>query len=485
MLAEPIGPTVDAISDMSNVRNKLGGTILDGVFASEAIDTSGEVLDVAGCDIDSLVKEGTGNWEHRGKKDAGHSPLDILGRIVYAHKIFGPQDCLNDRQKYFWNLVRLPLIYGQVRLYNGAGHPAAAALAAQVRDHNANDEKILCRFSIQGATLEKKGKRLTRTVARDVAITIKPCNKSCESGLLQDPEMSSELERSENEIGSCSIVTEYLFDDSDSLSKSESVTVPTQQFTNHFDPVLGALVSDKGTFYARIPDRVSNEDKEAYQKASSDPRIVDILSKAENNRKRVVQLVEAGGVPASLIDHIRTVAALRVRPNDLSNVTADPETATAHSVVTTNRNEGKAVYNALIERGASPSAAKTFMACLGYTVVVPDKTIITSLFPANKDNSLMDDISSDPYFDSFYRENCTSEGKDTLSSSWERWMSTPEYVRNVGLEVPTPDHTGFMETAIPDNTADPVMLHEEWARRYGDLAASLLFFALLVPKVLK
>ena len=64
-------------------------------------------------------------------------------------------------------------------------------------------------------------------------------------------------------------------------------------------------------------------------------------------------------------------------------------------------------------------------------------------------------------------------------------MSTPEYVRNVGLEVPTPDHTGFMETAIPDNTGDPVMLHEEWARRYGDLAASLLFFALLVPKVLK
>jgi len=484
MLTEPNQPTVDAISGISNVRNKLGGTILDGVFASEAIDTSGEILDVAGCDIGSLVQEGTGNWEHRGKKDAGHSPLDILGRIVYAHKIFGPQDCLNDRQKHFWNLVRLPLIYGQVRLYNGAGHPAAAALAAQVRDHNANDEKILCRFSIQGATLEKKGKRLTRTVARDVAITIKPCNKSCESGLLQDPEMSSELERSENEIGSCSIVTEYLFDDS--LSKSEEDIAPNATFRNHFDPILGCFVTDKGTFYARIPDRVSNEDKEVYQKAATDPKIVELLNKAENNRKRIMNLIEAGGVPASLVNHIKTVSALRIKPNDLSVVTPDPEASTAHALVTANRNDGKAVYNALIERGASPMAAKSFMACLGYAVVVPDKSIVSSLFPANKDDgTLYDNVSNDHYFDSFYRENCTAPNRDALSSSWERWLTLPEYVRNVGLEVPISDRTGFMDIAEPSQPSDPVMLHEEWARKYGDLAASLLFFAHLLPMVLK
>jgi len=484
MLTEPNQPTVDAISGLSNVRNKLGGTILDGVFASEAIDTSGEILDVAGCDIDSLVKEGTGNWEHRGKKDAGHSPLDILGRIIYAHKIFGPQDCQNDRQRHFWNIVRLPMIYGQVRLYNGAGHPAAAALAAQVRDHNANGEKILCRFSIQGATLEKKGKRLTRTVARDVAITIKPCNKSCESGLLQDPEVAKDLNRSENEIGSCSIVSDYIFEDN-SLSKSEDLNISqNKQFKNHFDPILGCYVTNKGTYYARIPDRISNEDRDIYQKSISNNQITEILGKAENNRQRVVELVKAGGIPLSLINHIKTVAALRIRPNDLSNVTDNPETSTAHSLVTANRNNGKSVYNALIERGASPSAAKAFMACLGYSIVPWDKDIASSLFPSYKDiDDLNENLSNNNYFDSFYRENCCN-GKDQLSSSWERWLSTPEYVRNVGLDIPLNDRSGFLETTA-NETVDPVLQHEEWARRYGDLGASILFFAHLLPMVLK
>lgn len=177
------------------------GMLLDGVFASEAIDTSGEILDIKGCDISTLAEEGVANFEHRGGGDeAGHSALDIVGKIIYARKVFGPEDCENDRQLQFWKELELPFIYGVVRLFDGAGHESAKAIAAAVRDHVANNEKLLVRWSIEGSTMKQEGKRLLESVARRVAITWKPANRSANSGLLYDPNAPEGFDKNPGEV---------------------------------------------------------------------------------------------------------------------------------------------------------------------------------------------------------------------------------------------------------------------------------------------
>jgi hypothetical protein len=171
--------------------SKINGMIIDGIAASEAIDSSGEILDVGGCDITDF-NNGTAvlNYEHSGSsghKDGKESPIDIIGKIIYGKKIFKEADCEDERQKMFWKSVQLPYIYIKARLYDGAGHPGAMAAAAMIRDHLANDEKILLRYSIEGSTLDRKDNKLLRSVARRVAATIKPCNRSCDSGVVSDP----------------------------------------------------------------------------------------------------------------------------------------------------------------------------------------------------------------------------------------------------------------------------------------------------------
>jgi len=167
---------------------KSTGMIIDGVAASEAIDSSGEILDVKGCDISSFENgDGLLNWEHRNEENKGASANDIVGHIIYAKKIFKAEDCGDRRQKMYWDMVKLPFIYIKARLYDGAGHPNAIALAAQIRDHVQNNEKVLCRYSIEGSTLKKDGNHLARSIARKVAVTVKPCNKSCHSGVVLDP----------------------------------------------------------------------------------------------------------------------------------------------------------------------------------------------------------------------------------------------------------------------------------------------------------
>lgn len=132
------------------------GLLLDGIFASEAIDSSGEVFDVDGADL-SIMEEGRGvaNYEHRGPgaENETASGNDIVGKIVATKKIFTEKDCENDRQRLYWKKVELPFIYGIVRLFDGAGHAGAIALAATIRDLDANNEPVLVRFSIEGTTL--------------------------------------------------------------------------------------------------------------------------------------------------------------------------------------------------------------------------------------------------------------------------------------------------------------------------------------------
>ncbi len=233
MQTEPTKSVGDIAYELDTTKkpgNALGGMVLDGVFASEAVDSSGESLSIAGCDISSMqAGDGLGIFEH--KKGAESSPNDQLGKIVYAKKIFGPEDCEDQRQLWFWNKVGCPLLYGRVRLYDAAGHPGAQALAAQIRDHHANDEKLTIRWSVDGSTLQREGGKLLRTIARDVALTARPCNKTCDSGLLQDPQAADfpPLVRRESMLGHCSMVME--------LQKGER-PLPVEQSVLRLMPLL-------------------------------------------------------------------------------------------------------------------------------------------------------------------------------------------------------------------------------------------------------
>lgn len=166
------------------------GLLLDGVFASEAIDSSGEILDIAGLDISDFEEgKGVANYEHQGHDKEEHQGQEIVGKVIFAKKIYRESDVGNDRERMFWNRVKLPFLYGVVRLYDGAGHDGAKALAAIVRDSHANEEPTVVGFSIEGSTLDhdKSTNRLKSTIARRVAITLRPCNKQAVSALLADP----------------------------------------------------------------------------------------------------------------------------------------------------------------------------------------------------------------------------------------------------------------------------------------------------------
>lgn len=161
---------------------------LDGCAASSCIDGSGEVLDISGLDIYSL-QSGTGvlNWEHKGGgKESADSANDIIGHITYAKKIFSEKDCENKRQEMYWNKIHLPFVYITAELFNDENHPGAIAAAAMIRYYHKRKLPILARYSIEGSTLLREGNVLKEAVARRVALTIKPCNTSCFSGVISD-----------------------------------------------------------------------------------------------------------------------------------------------------------------------------------------------------------------------------------------------------------------------------------------------------------
>jgi hypothetical protein len=170
--------------------------IIDGIAAAQTVDSSGEILQIKGCDISSL-KEGKGvlNWEHQGppknddekKKGVQDSPRNSIGKIIYAKKIFGLEDCDDDRQKFFYKKVNVPMVYIKARLFDGTGHDDARAAAASFRDAVVHKEAPIINFSIEGHTIEKEGNKIMVSMARAVAATHKPCNKAAVATVFHDP----------------------------------------------------------------------------------------------------------------------------------------------------------------------------------------------------------------------------------------------------------------------------------------------------------
>lgn len=159
---------------------KNSNTHIDGIGASEALDSTSERLMMDGLDISSL-KEGTGVFNYEHKSD---TPAQTVGKVLYAKKIYSEADCEDERQKYFWGRVRCPFLYVSGELFDGEGSDSAAEVAAAMRyDSKKRGEKAPVKdvygFSIEGSKLDKKGQEITSSIARKITITAAPANKTC------------------------------------------------------------------------------------------------------------------------------------------------------------------------------------------------------------------------------------------------------------------------------------------------------------------
>lgn len=190
-------------------------TFIHGIAASENIDSSGEVVSIAGMDISMLDKTGVFNYEHdqatgpNGEKLTIKLPSNVVGKILKAKKIFSEQDCEDERQLYFWNKVKTPFVYAMGELlddYKESAKEVAGMFRYDADRQNQNEHDILG-FSIEGNNLKKDGMMITRSIARKLTITVGPCNKACVAEMMP--------EQGESQVR----------DDIDSIFKSETVEI--------------------------------------------------------------------------------------------------------------------------------------------------------------------------------------------------------------------------------------------------------------------
>ena len=156
-----------------------------GVACSEAIDSSGEILELAGADISSLL-EGKGflSWEHESTEE---SPENVIGKVTYVKKIFSEKDCDTPIQlQYFEMCKKIPYLYLEGEMFDDAGHPGAECIKALMRYAKSKNEPMEIGFSIEGQTLQRDGHRLVKTVLRGCTTTLKSCNKQAFAQLIDE-----------------------------------------------------------------------------------------------------------------------------------------------------------------------------------------------------------------------------------------------------------------------------------------------------------
>lgn len=149
-------------------------TYIDGICASQNLDSSGEVVDIAGLDISSLSVDGTLNWEHL--KDL---PMQVVGKILKAKKIFSDVDCEDDRELHYWNKCKTPFVYIVGELFDDYVESAkhVAGLFKYDADKRGQNQKDVLGFSVEGAKINKEGNVITHSIARKCTVTQLPCNK--------------------------------------------------------------------------------------------------------------------------------------------------------------------------------------------------------------------------------------------------------------------------------------------------------------------
>jgi len=149
------------------------GMIIDGIAATDGIDSQGERLSIEGADI-SALEQGLGRINDNHGKQFVHS----IGRVLSAKKIFKAEDCEDDRQKMYWDKVKRPYIYTKAELYDDADHPNAKSCAAVMKHLHKAGAPIAVKMSVEGAVHARKdGGILDRTKVHSVALTFTPANK--------------------------------------------------------------------------------------------------------------------------------------------------------------------------------------------------------------------------------------------------------------------------------------------------------------------
>lgn len=176
---------------MSDLKKNL---IVAGVFSAQTPDTSGEVLDVKGADIEEL-KSGKAlvNTEHinpedlKDKDNKGFEGFQsIVGRVMNAKKIFSEKDCSNKQELQAFKKLKVPLIWGQVEIFDDADHPNAKAAASIIRNFEQAGVEQQLGFSVEGSTVKREGNLLKETAIRRLALTHKPCNRAAKVEFVQD-----------------------------------------------------------------------------------------------------------------------------------------------------------------------------------------------------------------------------------------------------------------------------------------------------------
>lgn len=198
------------------------GTLLAGIAAHSGIDSSGERLQMEGLDISTLVSNGVANYEHSSKE-----PSQIVGKVIFAKKIFSEKDCENENQKYYWGIAKLPFLYAIVELFDEVGHQGAIDVAAMARYSEKMFEKGIVDFktiypvigwSIEGSTLNKESDgSITDSLAKKISVTVGPCSKRAYCRIYT-PEA---VEKSENKKSKPSRVQEIL----KNLLKNEEISI--------------------------------------------------------------------------------------------------------------------------------------------------------------------------------------------------------------------------------------------------------------------
>jgi hypothetical protein len=166
--------------------------IIDMPITTQTVDSSGEILHLKGLDI-SDFNDGRAfaNFEHNND----HAD-NIVGKFVFAKKIFNSGDCATERQKMYWEKLQTPFLYGVCELFDQEGHPGAVAIAAMIRYFVKRKEPVMVGASIEGQTLERKDGDLLRTVGRRTALTLRPCNRQCWTDFLGEGEASDKFMKS-------------------------------------------------------------------------------------------------------------------------------------------------------------------------------------------------------------------------------------------------------------------------------------------------
>ena len=250
-------------------------TTIDGIAASEHLDSSGESLSIKGMDISSLGgPDSILNWEH-GSKDR---PNQVVGKVTFAKKIMKEEDAKSKREKHYWNKVKKPFVYIKAELFDGLGHSGAQDVAAMLKYKNKDkgeDSRLVVGFSIEGGKMEKNGMVVTKSIARDVAITVKPCNKVCDAEVIQGEVSEDFLYK--NQGYDCEIIDQNL----------------SMNTSNYRLMVLQDIKKSEW--------KPSKEEKEQIKELKIPPKVEKIIEKydTENNMRKTLIAGMMAGSPDS------------------------------------------------------------------------------------------------------------------------------------------------------------------------------------------